>query len=236
MQQFIYDEYDELEVSIGCIRYLLDRERWTRKATQDRALERSAPLRQAWQGIQKTWDEDQLVFLDESGANERTGDRKYGWSPIGVTCAQSRPVKRSERWSILPALSVDGYLDHIIYQGSITANLFVEFVEERVLPHCTPYPGPCSVLILDNASIHKDLRLHQLCNDAGVVLKFLPPYSLDYNPIEATFKDLKAWIKRNYLLAEDFENFGDFLDFAVRQACGGNVRGHFQEAGYIVGG
>ena len=54
MQQFIYDEYDELEVSIGCIRYLLDRERWTRKATQDRALERSAPLREAWQGIQKT--------------------------------------------------------------------------------------------------------------------------------------------------------------------------------------
>ena len=105
-----------------------------------------------------------------------------------------------------------------------------------MLPHCTPYPGPRSVLILDNASIYKDLHLHQLCNDAGVVLKFLPPYSPDYNPIKAIFKDLKAWIKRNYLLAEDFENFGDFLDFAVRQACGGNVRGHFQEAGYIVGG
>ena len=96
MQQFIYDEYDELKVSIGCIRYLLDRERWARRATQDRALERSAPLRQAWQGIQKTWDEDQLIFLDEPGANERTSDRKYGWSPIGVTCAQLRPAKRSE--------------------------------------------------------------------------------------------------------------------------------------------
>jgi hypothetical protein len=46
MQQFIYDEY-ELEVSVDCIRRVLDRERWTRKATQDRALERSAPLRQA---------------------------------------------------------------------------------------------------------------------------------------------------------------------------------------------
>ena len=233
MQQFIYDEY-ELEVSTECIRCVLDRERWTRKVTQDQARERSAPLRQAWQGIQKTWDEDQLVFLDESGANERTGDRKYGWSPVGLICAQSRPAKRSERWSVLPALSVDGYLDYIVFQGSITADLFVEFVEERVLPCCTPYPGPRSVLILDNASIHKDARLQQLCSDAGVLLKFLLPYSLDYNPIEATFKDLKAWIKRNYVLAEDFEIFGDFLQFAIGQACGANVRGHFQEAGYIV--
>jgi hypothetical protein len=53
MQQFIYNEY-ELEVSIDCIRCVLDRERWTQKATQDQALERSASLRQAWQGIQKT--------------------------------------------------------------------------------------------------------------------------------------------------------------------------------------
>jgi hypothetical protein len=61
-----------------------------------------------------------------------------------------------------------------------------------VLPHCTPYPRLRSILILNNASIYKDLRLHQLCNDTGVVLKFLLLYSLDYNPIEATFKDLKA--------------------------------------------
>jgi transposase len=233
MQQFLYDEYDELEVSIGCIRYLLDREGWTRKATQRRALERCAPLREAWQGIQKTWDADQLVFLDESGANERTGDRKYGWSPAGLICAQSKPLKRSERWSILPALSIDGYLDYIIHQGAITADIFVEFVEEMVLPHCSPYPGPRSVLILDNASIHKDPRLQHLCDEAGVILKFLPPYSPDYNPIEATFGDLKAWIKRNYLLAEDFEDFGDFLHFAVNQACGTNVKGHFREAGYL---
>jgi DDE superfamily endonuclease len=72
-----------------------------------------------------------------------------------LICAQSRPVKRSKRWSVLLALSIDGYLDYIVYQGSIIADLFVEFVEERVLPCCTPYPWPRSVLILDNASIHK---------------------------------------------------------------------------------
>jgi hypothetical protein len=78
MQQFIYDEYNELEVSIRSIRRVLEREKWSRKVVQARAAERSTPLRLAWQGTQKVYDKDQLVFLDESGANERTGDRKYG--------------------------------------------------------------------------------------------------------------------------------------------------------------
>jgi transposase len=59
--------------------------------------------------------------------------------------------------------------------------------------------------------------LQQLCDETGIILKFLSPYSSDYNLIEATFKDLKAWIKKNYLLIEDFENFEDFLHFAISQ-------------------
>jgi transposase len=179
---------------------------------------------------------DQLVFLDESGANERTGDRRYRWSPIGLTCVQSRLIKRSERWSILPALTVDGYLDYIIHQGAIMADLFIEFIEEKVLLYCSLYSGLQSVLILDNASIHKNPRLQQLCNEAGVLLKFLPPYSPDYNSIEATFGDLKMWIKRNYMLAADFKDFDNFLNFAICQACKGraDVIEHFRKASYIV--
>ena len=84
-----------------------------------------------------------------------------------------------------------------------------------MLPHYIPYPGPRSILILDNALIYKLARLRDLCEEHGVLLVFLPPYSPDYNPIEAAFKDLKAWIKRNYRLAETFKSFEAFLHFAV---------------------
>src|SRR5438045_7179603 len=112
-------------------------------------------LRTFWIGRQATWKASQLVFLDESACNERTGDRKFGWAPIGRGCEVSCSIKRSERWSVLPALSVDGYLSYFIYQGSITAEIFELFVEQQVLPHCTPYPGPQSIIILDNEAIHK---------------------------------------------------------------------------------
>ena len=193
MQDFLFDEFD-FQASPATISRTLTRARWSRKAVKARAAERSRELRTLWIGRQADWSEDQLVFLDESACNERTGDRKFGWSPIGIECGVSRPAKKSQRWSILPAQSVNGYLSYLIYQGSITAETFELFVEQQVLSYCTP----------------------------------------DFNPIEATFKDLKAWVKRNHRLAEEYESFEVFLHFVVSQSMGVNAGAHYREAGYIV--
>jgi len=101
------------------------------------------------------WQAEQLVFIDESAANERTMDRKFGWAPIGLPAREIRPAKRSERWSILPAYTLDGYITYDIVHGSYNAELFRIFIENKVLPLCSPFPGPRSVLIMDNASIHR---------------------------------------------------------------------------------
>ncbi len=84
-----------------------------------------------------------------------------------------------------------------------------------MLLNCTLYPGPRSIIILDNIFIYKLARLQELCNQVSVILKFLPPYLPDFNPIKAIFKDLKAWIKKNYALASEFESFNRFLEFAI---------------------
>ena len=57
--------------------------------------------------------------------------------------------------------------------------------------------------------------LEEICQDAGVELAFLPPYSLDLNPIEETFAQLKAWIKKNRCMPEVFQDYGDFLRMAL---------------------
>jgi transposase len=44
-----------------------------------------------------------------------------------------------------------------------------------------------------------------MCNDAGVELIYLPPYSPYLNPIEEFFAELKAFIKR------DWQNYEDYL-------------------------
>ena len=94
-------------------------------------------------------------------------------------------------------LLIDGYLSYIIFQGSITSAIFKSFVEEQVLPYYSLYLGPRLVLILDNVLIHKLARLRELYKQYSVKLRFLPLYSPDYNPIKATFNNIKAWIRRN---------------------------------------
>ena len=75
---------------------------------------------------------------------------------------------------------------------------------QKVLPCCTPCPGPQSILVMANARIHHSevLRtaLHeltaqeseQMCLNAKIKLEYLPSESPDYNSTEEAFVELKA--------------------------------------------
>jgi len=118
------------------------------------AAEKDEVLRDAWVCKLTEFTAKQLLFLDESAANERTSDRKYGWGPIGVTPHLYQPLKRTERWSILPVYTIDGFLTWEIMQAGFDKQSFNDFVRNQVLPYCNPFPGLRSVLVMDNCKIH----------------------------------------------------------------------------------
>jgi transposase len=107
-------------------------------------------------------------------------------------------------------------------------------VEFSVIPQLNFDEGRQPRIILDNASIHRSQELKDLCRRHGVELSYLPPYSPDMNPIEKTFSMLKSWIKRNYMLVQEFANFGAFMLYALQQLRINEVALAFiQEGGYI---
>jgi transposase len=63
------------------------------------------------------------------------------------------------------------------------------------MPLCAPYPGPLSVLVMDNARIHHGDEILELADRFGVQIEYLPPYSPDLNPIEEAFSQVKAFIR-----------------------------------------
>ena len=48
-----------------------------------------------------------------------------------------------------------------------------------------------SVVIMDNARVHKTTETQALIQARGASLLYLPPYSPDYNPVEHKFANIK---------------------------------------------
>ena len=67
-----------------------------------------------------------------------------------------------------------------------------------------PFPGPRSVLILDNASCHKNPLVVELVESpptCGLVV-FLPPYCCDAAAHEQGIKMARIWMRNNRDLVE----------------------------------
>jgi hypothetical protein len=222
-----------IDTEVWNIYKLLERRGWSRKVAERRYYEQNDVLRAHWLARRLGLRADRLIFLDESGSNRRSGYRKFGWSPIGIPVYNLISANRGEKWSILPALTINGYLPGaLVCTGSVNQELFNSWVETRVLPHCVPGE---SIIIMDNCAIHKDKDLLRLLNDRGVLVEFLPPYCLEFNPIEFSFNQMKAFIRRYGEMAVEFETFGHFLHYVLEHCASPEAsRGFFNKAGYDV--
>ena len=121
---------------------------------QKEAKERDPILRAAWFRKISKWNASQLVFLDESGFNWKLSRRKHGWGHKGEVIRAKVKTGRADNLSLLPAMTIDGYIACNVYKGGVSKEEFMEFLEQDVLPKCQQYPGPRSIIIMDNAKIH----------------------------------------------------------------------------------
>ena len=69
---------------------------------------------------------------------------------------------------------------------------FLADVEQILVP--TLQPG--DMVIADNLAAHKVDGVRHAIEAAGATLRFLPPYSPDFNPIELSFAKLKAIVRQ----------------------------------------
>lgn len=198
MEWLIYDTFNVI-VSRYTIFQELYLAGWTRKRCRQVALERSAHDRDIYFAIISQYTADQLVFVDKLGADSKTGVRKTGWAPYGVAPVSHTPYNRGEtRLNILPAYTIDGVLVASVYEGSTNGEGFKFWVANTLLPRCNRFPAKRSVVVIDNASFHHLERMQALFDAFGVKLIYLPAYLPNLNPIEEFFRELKAFIWREW--------------------------------------
>jgi transposase len=149
-----------------------------------------AAARRRWQDTLAVHDARSYVFLDECGI---TTDllRRYGRSPCGVRLRDYTPCGHWQTHTLVAALRVDGLHAPIVFDGPIDNPSFLAYVEQALVP--TLRPG--DVVVLDNLAMHKQPEVQAAIERVGARLRFLPPYSPDFNPIELAFAKLKAFLR-----------------------------------------
>jgi transposase len=80
-----------------------------------------------------------------------------------------------------------------LFDGNINSDIFDRWLAQELLPKLPVN----SVIIMDNASFHKNATTQQMIMLAGHTLEFLPPYSPELNPIEHKWAQAKA-MRRKY--------------------------------------
>ena len=69
---------------------------------------------------------------------------------------------------------------------------FRAYVEQFVVPILKPG----DIVVMDNLASHKVAGVREAIESAGAELRYLPPYSPDFNPIEQFFAKLKALLRK----------------------------------------
>lgn len=179
---------------------------------------------------------EQLVFADESHFNRLTMRRPYAWSKRGERACQYEFQFRGAKYSILPAITLDGIIHLEVLENAVTGADFRCFVED-LLPRMNEWPLPNSVLVIDNASIHKVAGIREMVEGRGARLLYLPSYSPDFNPIELAFSSIKAWLRANRDRVSDGMaadgSVYTMLWQAVHSVSAESARGWYKHSGYL---
>ncbi len=117
--------------------------------------------------------------------------RRYGRSPRGTRLHDHTPCSHWETHTVIAALRLEGLGAPAVFDGPIDSPTFLAYVEQVLVP--TLRPG--DVVVLDNLAAHKQPEVRTALEQVGALVRFLPPYSPDFNPIELAFAKLKAFLR-----------------------------------------
>lgn len=165
------------------------------------------------------------MFIDETWAKTNFS-RTYGRSARGTRLVEHVPYGRWETTTFLGAMRSTGFVAPLCVEGPINGELFFAWVEQ----HLVPVLRPGDVVVMDNLSSHKGVRIVAAIEAVGASVRYLPAYSPDLNPIELAFSKFKKLLRDGAERTNDklWQLCGKVLDLFTESEC----RNYLRHCGY----
>jgi hypothetical protein len=125
-----------------------------------------------------------VVSVDEVGFDHRMLP-VYGYAPKGAKAIAHIRGRRCQRINAVVGITSTGQQAYQLVRGVVDGPAFARFISRT----CTWPPG--TVLLLDNAPVHRNQAVRDALAARGYRALFVPPYSPDCNPIENVFSVVK---------------------------------------------
>lgn len=154
------------------------------------------------------YKEDEKVYIDEAGMDNRE-DYSYGYNEKGKRFHAQKNGRRQGRVNMIAAWCNGRLFAPFTIEGACNRIVFETWLETCLIPSLKPG----QIVIADNATFHRGGRIKELIEAAGCQLKYLPPYSPDFNKIERCWSWLKSRIRKKI---SQFDCLRDAIENVLR--------------------
>ena len=152
--------------------------------------------------------------------------RLRGRSRRGERCRAAVPHGHWKTTTFTAGLRRSGMGAPMVLDGPMNGPAFLAYIEQVLVP--TLSPG--DIVVMDNLPAHKLAGVRAAIEAVGASLRYLPPYSPDFNPIEMAFAKLKALLRKT--AARTIPDLWQAIKEAIPLFAPSECANYFEHAGY----
>lgn len=166
-----------------------------------------------------------LVFVDEFGFNLAMTPG-YARAPRGHRAYSDVPYNPGRNQTLTVGLRVTGTIAPFVVTGPTNGDVFTTYIVTQL----APLLRRGNVVLVDRAQPHRGVAARVALQARGARLELLPPYSPDFNPVEACGSKIKTFVRHAKPRSE--RTLIDAIGRAWATVMRRDARAWFQHYGY----
>lgn len=154
--------------------------------------------------------------------------RRYGRAANGQRVNEGAPAGHWRTLTVLGAIRLTGWVATMTIESATDGDVFLAYVDQLLCPQLQAG----DIVVMDNLPAHKVAGVRELIENRGAQVRYLPPYSPDFNPIESCWSKVKQFLRT--AKARSIDVLHQRLDEALPTVTPENMQACFRHCGYGV--